>query len=56
MPKLFLDIRHASKLSGYSLRHFQRKLERQGIKTFLVKQKMFMLVSDFKDWRRKEYG
>jgi len=49
--KMFLDIPHAAELSGISLRHFRRAIEKDKIPIMAIKNKFFILGRDFENWQ-----
>lgn len=49
--KMFLDIPTAASLAGFSIRHFRRIIEDDGIRTMRIGRKFFILSSDFKHWQ-----
>jgi len=49
--KMFLDIPSAASLAGFSIRHFRRIIEEEGIPTMRIGRKFFILGSDFHNWK-----
>ena len=49
--KMFLDIPTAASLAGFSIRHFRRIIEEDGIPTMRIGRKFFILGSDFHNWK-----
>ena len=57
--KMFLDIPTAAGLAGFSLRHFRRIIEDDGIPVVQIGRKFFILGRDFRNWKagkHKENG
>ncbi len=49
--KMFLDIPTAAEMAGFSLRHFRRIIEEDGIPTVQIGRKFFILGRDFSSWQ-----
>jgi hypothetical protein len=49
-PAMFLDIPTAAEKAGYSLKHFRRFIEEDGIPTQKFGRKLFILGRDFQKW------
>ncbi len=50
--KMFLDIPNAAELAGFSIRHFRRIIEEDGIPIIQIGRKFFILWRDFEAWER----
>lgn len=50
--RIYLDIPHAAKLAGYSVRNFRRIIEEDEIPFFEISRKMFVLYRDLENWQR----
>jgi hypothetical protein len=48
--KMFLDIPTAAELAGFSIRHFRRIIEEDGIPIVQIGRKFFILGRDFQSW------
>ena len=48
--KMFLDIPTAAELAGFSIRHFRRIIEEDGIPIVAIGRKFFILSRDFQSW------
>jgi hypothetical protein len=48
--KMFLDIPTAAELAGFSIRHFRRIIEEDGIPIVQIGRKFFILGKDFSNW------
>ena len=48
--KMFLDIPHAAGMAGFSVRHFRRIIEEDGIPIVQIGRKFFILGRDFQSW------
>jgi hypothetical protein len=48
--KTFLDIPNAAGLAGFSVRHFRRIIEDEGMKIVQIGRKFFILGADFDRW------
>ena len=48
--KMFLDIPKAAELAGFSVRHFRRIIEEDGIPILQIGRKFFILGRDFTNW------
>jgi hypothetical protein len=51
MKKQFWNIPDAACRAGYSIRHFRRIIEQDGIPVMRVGRKFFILNADFMKWR-----
>jgi len=49
-PKMFMDIPTAAGMAGFSLRHFRRIIEEDGIPIVQIGRKFFILGRDFTSW------
>ena len=49
-PKMFLDIPTAAEMAGFSIRHFRRIIEEDGIPIVQIGRKFFILSRDFASW------
>ena len=49
--KMFLDIPTAAEMAGFSIRHFRRIIEEDGIPTVQIGRKFFILGRDFSSWQ-----
>jgi hypothetical protein len=49
-PKMFMDIPTAAGMAGFSLRHFRRIIEEDGIPICQIGRKFFILGRDFTTW------
>jgi hypothetical protein len=47
---MFLDIPTAAELAGFSIRHFRRIIEEDGIPIVQIGRKFFILGRDFQSW------
>ena len=48
--KMFLDIPTAAEMAGFSIRHFRRIIEEDGIPIVQIGRKFFILGRDFASW------
>src|SRR6516165_9568817 len=48
--KMFLDIPTAAEMAGFSIRHFRRIIEEDGIPIVQIGRKFFILGRDFATW------
>jgi len=48
--KMFLDIPTAAELAGFSVRHFRRIIEEDGIPIVQIGRKFFILGREFTNW------
>jgi len=48
--KMFLDIPTAADLAGFSVRHFRRIIEEDGIPIVQIGRKFFILGREFTNW------
>jgi len=48
--KMFLDIPNAAELAGFSMRHFRRIIEEDGLPIMKIGKKFFILGRDFEAW------
>ena len=48
--KMFLDIPTAADMAGFSIRHFRRIIEEDGIPIVQIGRKFFILGRDFQSW------
>lgn len=48
--KMFLDIPTAAEMAGFSIRHFRRIIEEDGIPIVQIGRKFFILGRDFQSW------
>jgi hypothetical protein len=48
---MFLDIPTAAEMAGFSLRHFRRIIEEDGIPVMQIGRKFFILGRDFTTWQ-----
>ena len=53
ITKMFLDIPSAAELAGFSLRHFRRIIEEDGIPVVQNGRKFFILGCEFEFWQRQ---
>jgi hypothetical protein len=51
VKRMFLDIPSAAQLAGFSVRHFRRILEDEGIRIVAIGGKFFILGADFERWQ-----
>jgi hypothetical protein len=51
--KMFLDISTAAEMAGFSLRHFRRIIEEDGIPIVQIGRKFFILGKDFRIWETR---
>ena len=51
VKKTFLDIPNAAELAGFSVRHFRRIIEEEGIRIVQIGRKFFILGADFERWQ-----
>jgi hypothetical protein len=49
-PKMFLKIPSAAAMAGFSVRHFRRIIEEDGIPIMQIGRKFFILGRDFANW------
>jgi hypothetical protein len=49
--KTFLDIPNAAGIAGFSVRHFRRIIEDEGMKIVQIGRKFFILGADFDRWQ-----
>jgi len=47
---MFLDIPTAAEMAGFSIRHFRRIIEEDGIPIVQIGRKFFILGRDFQSW------
>ena len=52
--KLFMDIPTAAKLAGFSIRHFRRIIEEDGIPIVQIGRKFFILGREFESWEARK--
>ncbi len=52
--KMFLDIKNAAKLAGFSIRHFRRVIEEDHIPIVEIERKFFILGRDFAAWEQSK--
>ena len=48
--KMFMDIPTAAEMAGFSIRHFRRIIEEDGIPIVQIGRKFFILGRDFQSW------
>jgi len=54
--KMFLDIPTAAEMAGFSIRHFRRIIEEDGIPIVQIGRKFFILGRDFQSWESSKRG
>lgn len=52
--RTFLNIPNAAELAGFSVRHFRRIIEDEGMQIIQIGRKFFILGRDFEDWQSKK--
>ena len=50
--RTFLDIPNAAQMAGFSVRHFRRIVEVEGIRIVQIGRKFFILGADFERWQQ----
>ena len=54
VPKLFMDIPTAARMAGFSIRHFRRIIEEDGIPIIQIGRKFFILGREFASWEARK--
>ena len=52
--RTFLDVPTAARLAGFSIRHFRRIIEEDGIPIMQIGRKFFIVAARFEEWQEDQ--